>query len=248
MGHCHRRQFFTGYEQVAKAAVAAPSSGGIIRVFAALAINRSGGDADVGWCRKLAPEAWKFGTVLDASTPDLTNATATIQAASAVSIFTTTANSGFLVQSAKKFGLIGLTLSQAQTGSPVYAFEYWNGSAWTALTTIKTPVFSAAADIVLAFAPPRDWAFGEVATVGVDSDKYAIRVRATTAPGQAVIATAAWVSQFITFQPGLPDLSKYSLNVGYDYPLDLEGKEELHPYFSVASASNIAEGEYFEEN
>jgi hypothetical protein len=233
------------YPSSGKAALLSPATNQQLKIYAAYLINRAGAANTLGLLRKFGDSAWKLGTVADASSPDLTDQTSTIQAGSPINIFTTTVNDGFLIQSPKPFNFIGVTLTQAQTGAPVYAIEYWNGAAWTAVPMLATPDLTSIGDKIYLFAPPADWAVGQVATVGVDADKYAIRIRATTAGGQAVIANDAWVAELVAYQEQVPHAGV----LGYVLPDQLpdlwEGGEELMPYFSTAFAGNLVDARYY---
>jgi hypothetical protein len=183
--------------------------------------------------------AWSLGTIVVASTPDFLDKTSTIQAGSVVTIFTTTNNDGFLVQSKKRFNLIGLNITQANTGSPVYVVSYYNGSAYATVTSISAPTDYATGTQVIAFAAPQDWAVGTTAAVGGSTSLYSIRVAATTAPTQAVIADAAWVAQFTQYNEGVLDNATSKFDVGFNDPIVLEANEGVIGYFGTASAANL---------
>lgn len=128
-----------------------------------------------------------------AATPNV-DRTATIQAGTAVTLFTTTNNDGFLAYGVSPFNKITFTISQASTGAPVYTYEYFNGSAWAALTLTTTPDYTATGSTFLAFTAPSDWAVGDGTEVGGSTSYYAIRALATTAPTTAVQATSMTVT------------------------------------------------------
>jgi hypothetical protein len=142
-----------------------------------------------------------------AATPNV-DRTATVQAGSAVTLFTTTNNDGFLAYGVNPFNKITFTISQAATGAPVYTYEYWNGSAWTALTLTTTPTYTAAGSTFLAFTAPSDWAAGDGTEVAGNTAYYAIRALATTAPATAVQATSMTVTN-TTYDTAPPTFSVF---------------------------------------
>lgn len=117
-----------------------------------------------------------------AATPNV-DKTAAIQAGTASTIITTTNNDGYLVYGVNPFNKVSLTISTAATGgSPVYTYEYWNGSAWTAFTPTTLPDYTAVGSTFFAFTAPSAWAAGDGTEVAGNTTYYAIRVLATTAP------------------------------------------------------------------
>lgn len=168
--------------------------------------------------------------------------TSTVQAGSAVSIFNTTNNDGFLVQSKEKFHMIAFNISQAQTGSPVYAYKYWNGSSFTALTLINTPVYSGAGIQAVVFNAPIDWAVGNGGT-GADSALYTIEVIATTAPSQAVQINSLKVGKMLEFSHNVAQSARLSINFETQSYL-LQASETIIPFFSYTNASNRLEITY----
>jgi len=232
-----------GYEQTGKAAALSAAAGKYLMLFSAHAHNRTGATIDMGLLKKFNSSYYSLGLLVAANTPDFT-AVSDIENATSTSLFTTTNNSGFLVQAQKTFGFIGLNVTQAQTGAPVYTYEYYNGASYTTLTTIAVPNYASTGEKLIVFAAPRDWAVGTTATVGGVSNMYSIRVLATTAPGQDVIANSLNVCQFLHYQEGMSDNSTLSLNFPYTYPMFLESGEGLMPYFSTASANNTVTSLY----
>ncbi len=128
-----------------------------------------------------------------AATPNV-DRTATIQAGSSVDIFTTVNNDGFLVYGVNTFDKITFTISQIQTGGPVYVYEFWNGSAWVALTMITTPVYTATGSVFAQFTIPSTWVPGDGTEVGGNVLYYTIRILGQAAPSQAVKITSLTVT------------------------------------------------------
>ncbi len=180
----------TGYADNAKTAILIPALGKQIRLLKSRVLNRTGGAIDLAIMRKFTAIEWSFFQWTDLTTTAV-DKTSTIQTPAVTAITTLVNNDGFIVQSSKKFNLIGLTISTAPAGGvPAYVYEYWNGAAWTTLTTINTMGY-ATGDKLIVFAAPMNWAVGG-SGAGLSASKYSIRVRASTAPsGTAGVATAA---------------------------------------------------------
>lgn len=236
-------QFFEcGYPTVAKdAALSSPSTNKQLVVHNASVYNSTSSSVDCGIGLRYQTASWKLYQ-LNASTTDLTS---TIQAGTASTILPTTNNYGFLVQCKDIFGLISLTISQAETGSPTYSYQYWNGSTWATLTLRNSFVYTAAASIGIAFAPPVDWAKGCGSLVDDFSSLnagYCIRVRGTTAPSTAVQVTAMAVSKFWAYR-SLVGKGMLLMNFE-DTPVVLEVGESVQPFFATAAANNTVEINY----
>lgn len=236
---------FSSYSEQAGTAVVSPATGRVLWLYAAHLVNRAATQSDLAVLKRRTDSDLGFGTVVDANTPDYTAVTA-----GPVNIFSLVANDGFLVQSTRKFHFISLNITQAQTGTPVYAYEYWNGAAWAALPMLSTPDLTTTGTKIFMFAPPLDWARGTDATVGADptSANYNIRIRATTAPTQVVIASALpTIGTIIHFMPKLPINGALSLVYREEFPERFEALEELVPYFEVPAAANLVTVKTFQE-
>jgi len=227
-----------GYTQTCKDGVLSPPSGKQLRLFYAKAVNNSAGSIDVGLGVKLADADIQLYTLTAASTPDALDVTSTIQAGTAVNIFTTTANGGYLVSAPRQFGIFGFTVSQAESGSPVYTYQYYDGSTYQTLTTISVPSTYGTGTNLVVFAPPQDWAPGTTVAVGGSSTNYNIRVLSTTAGGQAVKATAFWVVDVLGYSLGLADKGSLEIDMTATEGVLLSGQEQLVPYFGTASGKN----------
>jgi hypothetical protein len=228
-----------GYAEKCKTGALIPPTAKVIGLYSSRIINQTGGAIDAAICRKFATADWKFYTLTAASTPDALDVTSTIQAGSSVNIFTAVNNGGYLVGAKNRFNGIGITATQAQSGSPVYTYQYFNGSAYADLVTIEIPNPYAVGTNLVMFQAPVDWAPGTTAAVGGDATLYNIKVLSSTAGGQAVIANAAWVVQFLEYQSNLEADGSLEFNVlDTDYPLLLSGNEQVLPYFGAADADN----------
>jgi hypothetical protein len=188
--------------------------------------------------------SWSFGKIIVADTPDFTDQTSTIQDGSTVTLYTTTTNDGFLIQSPRRFNLIGFSVTQAESGSPVYTYQYYNGTAYATLTTIKVSASYTVADHVIAFAAPQDWAVGTTAAVGGSTSLYSILMKASTAPGTAVQANAMWVSAFLNFTEGVADNGKVVCTAAAGENFTLQSTEGVVPFFGTANAANTVRVTY----
>jgi hypothetical protein len=184
---------------------------------------------------------FSFGTITDASTPDFADATASIIAGGTNTIFTTTTNDGCLIQSSSKFNFIGVNVTQGESGSPVYAAAYYNGTNYTALTTITIPsAFSTGVKVVYFFLPT-DWVVGTTTAVGGNTSMYSIRLRATTAPGTAVQINELWLGKMLFFKTALAQYGTASFTGNGALlrdPIILSASEGLLPYFATANSGN----------
>jgi hypothetical protein len=114
--------------------------------------------------------------------------------------FTTTANDGLLIQGMIRFGMLYYSLNVAATGSPVFSYEYWNGSAWIAFTPIIDKGFSATGAGFMVFSPSYKWAKGTGGYAGLNANYYTIRLRATTASGTAGTLSQIQLSRVLTLR------------------------------------------------
>lgn len=199
------------------------------------AFNNSGGAINVGLLRLLTTPSIKLWTFITSGSV-FADVTAAVVAGTATNILTTTNNDGYYVQSKRKFGMVGLTVSSAGGGSPVYTYKYYNGSTFTTLTTLEVPSYGSTGDKWVVFQPPSDWALGGNASL--DSSEYAIQVIATTANSSAVAVTATWVAEFLELYEAVPNNACIQLSFPDSKPLTLNGGEGLIPYFATAAAAN----------
>lgn len=232
--------FHAGYAQNCKDAVLSPATGQQLRVFRAVLENNSGGAINVALLKKLDPTGFDFLTYVALSTPKAAT-NLTLKAGTATGIVTTTNNDGYIVQSPQRFNLVGLNISTAAAGgSPVYSYTYWNGSSWANLTLISTPAYGSTGNQLLLFYAPHDWAVGGASGDGVDATKYAVRVRATTAPsGTAAAADTIWIGSMIDYQASLADKGRFDVAIPQEKPLLFQAGEGVLPYFAgTANAAN----------
>lgn len=231
-----------GYGEAFKTPVVAAPSTKQLTLYRAVLSNNSGGTLSCAVAKKMAgtTNAFKVFQLIAGNTPDATDITSAIIAGTAATpIFTTTINDGYMIQCPNLFNVIGMTVTQAQTGAPVYTYEYWNGSAYTTLTTIAVPASYAAGRNLVVFQAPSDWVAGSSAAVGGNLTGYfSIIVRATTASGQQVQVGAGgtepsmWLGQFIEFaQVPTAGTLVYQSPTSTE-PLIFDSGEGIIPYFS----------------
>lgn len=226
-----------GYSVKCTGSVLSPPSNQQLLIHTLHAYNGSGSTVDIGIAKQL-DTSWKLWAI-DATTTDVT---ASVLALSSTSVIGTTNNYGFVAQAKKRFGLMTFDVSQASTGSPVYAYTYWNGSAWTALTLAQTPSYSATGQTQIVFMPPSDWVIGSGVT-GADTNKYSIRVLATTAPTQAVKFDSLALGLWLAYRKSIGSTQQLQI-LFKERPLLMDANESIIPYFSVASSSNSVEVAY----
>lgn len=169
--------------------------------------------------------------------------TTTIQAGTVTTVFSTTNNDGSVFQSKNKFNMVGFNISQAQTGSPVYTYAYWNGSTWATLPLLNTPVYTATGIQLITFNAPIDWAVSSGVIAGTDSSMYAIRVLATTAPGTAVRINGLRIAKMIKYQDAVLPNSYMTVDFEEE-PYLLQSGEAIIPSFSYTNGSNRLELAY----
>lgn len=239
----------SGYNQTFNASVVTPPSNGQIRLSQAAVQNGSGSALNAAIARKFANPTTTTGPfnvyqLIAANTPDANDVTLAICGGTNTNIFTTTNNDGFMIQSARKFNLVSIAVTTAQAGSPVYEYTYWNGSTWSVLSTIAVPASYTVGNMVIAFHAPIDWVAGSDAAVGgALTGAYSLRVRATTAGSQAVVANAVVVGQFMAYQKSLADGATLSFPQGAPTIASAVGVvfdsgESVAAYFGTANAAN----------
>lgn len=112
----------------------------------------------------------KNGSVWSDETAD-----ASSTAADDVPFFSTNDDSLYAGQS-EKFDYIYFDMTVGASVNTAPIWEYWNGSAWTALTITENPTYGFTADGNIRFTPPSDWA---VTAVNGSQPGYFIRATRT---------------------------------------------------------------------
>jgi len=210
-----------------------------MEVYSALAYNALAGENSIGLYHSFASPNFKLWKLLAAGDAEFTS---TIQAGSTVSIFNTTNNDGCLFQAKDKFNMIAFNVSQAETGSPVYTYKYWNGSSFSTLTLLNTPSYSATGIQVIIFEAPSDWVVGD-GSEDTDPLLYSIQIISTTAPSQAVQINSLKLGKVLGYSEAIESCGE--LEVEFDIePLLLQVGEGIIPFFSYTDPSNRLEITY----
>ena len=210
-----------------------------LEVYKASAQNALPTENAVGLFHTVATPHFKLYKLLAAGDTEFTS---TIQAGTAVSIFNTTNNDGCLFQAKEKFNYIAFNISQAQTGSPVYTYKYYNGSSYSTLTLLNTPAYDATGIQVIVFEAPIDWAAGD-GTEDADSTLYSIQVISTTAPSQAVQINSLKIGKMLSYSDAIPASGILEVEFNSE-PLLLQVGEAIVPFFSYTDPSNRLELAY----
>jgi hypothetical protein len=233
------------YPDVAYDSVVNVPSNKQLALFTAKVTNKSGSAIDLGLLVKLATTRWQFYTIVGGTA---TNATSAIQSGATTTIDTTTIGDGFLFACDKLFGLVGLLVSQAPTGAPVYTYQYYNGTTWATLTTLAVPAYGTGKNYIV-FMPPIDWVPGFTTYTGLTQTQYTIRMVTTTAPTQAIqVANASgssvWSGQFLDYLPAVANNGQIICTYPQTRPIWFEGGEGLMPYFGTANSANVVMVDY----
>jgi len=210
--------------------------------------NNSGSDATMGYGYKVLAADFSVGQWDASAGTEFIDDTVDAQDAGASDVALATAsvnNDGFVVSSSRKFDAVNIVVGTAEAGSPVYAYAYWNGTAWTALVPVVAPDFTATGETALVFSAPSDWALGGDTGEGIDATHYAVRVIATTAPSTAPLATTLHPVVLLDLVGKVSDGStvnkiQYVMSTGNKIP----SGHALVPYSSVADNSNVFYFEY----
>lgn len=212
--------------------VLAPTAGKQIRVFSGRLLNGSGSTISSGLFVNMANETRSVYELLSGTYTDVTS---TINAGSQITLCTTSANSGIVVQAPKKFHALKIS-SNAQTGSPTLSFQYYNGSSFVTVPSINESFTSYANGTNLfVFSAPNDWAVGGGGAL--DSDMYSIRIISTSSTN-APVSTSITAYYCVDFQYNIADNAALSVNFSENYPHHLQANEGVSSYFSVAGADN----------
>lgn len=160
--------------------------------------NRSGGAIVMGIGVRIPNRFWSAGTWDDDAATPFTDDTTNAQddAAGVIPLETTTGDDGFVAHSRVLFNAISLDVGTASVGAgAVRGVRYTNaaGSGWTDFANLflqdaSTGVMSTGENLVV-WAPPSDWGLTQAAGLsGIPGGRYALNVRATTAPTTAAVA------------------------------------------------------------
>lgn len=205
--------------------------------------NAAGAAVKCGLGPKLATTKYECGQITSAGvyTSDTTDF---IDAgASDFAVSTTTDNTGCILAASEKWNLAQIVVGAAEGGvAGTYALSYWNGASWAALTSylIDTPSWAAAATTYLTFAPPSDWATGGQTDAAADisalSGKYAIKVKATTAP---TVSGAQITSGLLARLERMQTIATVAgAEIVGHFPIICGRGESLISYFGTANAAS----------
>ncbi len=240
MGAYQRLQLVSSaYSDQSLTAAYIPPSNEQLEVHSARAVNSSVAENAVGLFHTVTNEHFKLWKLLAAADAEFTD---TIQAGSAVAIFNTVNNDGCLFQAKEKFNIIAFNISQAETGSPVYTYKYYNGSGYTTLSLLNTPSYSATGIQVILFEAPVDWVVGD-GSEGADSELFSIQVISTTAPSQAVQINSLKLGKMLSYNDSVEPSGALEVNFE-DQPLLLQVGESILPFFSYTDPANRLELAY----
>lgn len=204
-----------------------------LKVQSVCAYNATTAENPMGIFHSVTNNQFKVFKLLAAGDTEVTTA---VQAGTATAIFNTTNNDGVLYQSKNKFNMVTFNVSQAQTGSPVYTYKYWNGSTFATLTLINTPTYSTTGIKAIVFDAPTDWVVGHGGETA-DNEMYSIQVISTTAPSQAVNINSIKVCKMLKFADIVPQGGSLNVDFG-DHPYLLQVGETIIPFFSYTNSLN----------
>lgn len=219
--------------------VLSPDSGKQLAIGEAVLVNREGNANDVGFAWKQPNSMWVAGQIDASAVPDYIDDTVGAKAgvSDGFAVTTTTNDDGFLAGSTNKFNVIGMTVTTGEGGSPAYVYEYYNGSAMVALPTYFSPAAFTAANHVIAFPAPHDWAKGTTAAVATTlDDYYCVQMVPSTAPTTAVLASTLWLGTLVDFFPQLGDDT--ALNFEMATEVVIPAGAGIMPCFGLASTGN----------
>jgi hypothetical protein len=222
------------YSSKGKLAALSPSANKRLAVYNARAYNNSGSTLSVGICRLIASQGsqYRLWTLQGGVYTEVTN-----NLSGGQNLFTTTNNDGFIIQSTRRIGLVGFTISSASAaGTFTYTYST-SPSAFSTVTTVENPTdYSATGDNFVVIRPPSDWVVG--GNANLDQNMYSLKLLATTHPTSAVAITSMWLGEFLDLYSGVSNNSAVQISFPDSKPFELQGGEGLFPYFSTANAAN----------
>jgi hypothetical protein len=119
-----------------------------------------------------------------------------------------TVGDGIYIGHSEKFCKLKVTTSTARTGTATLALKYWNGSAWTAVTTVDDDSIgwsAVAGTHLVSFVPPTDWAANTTANGPNGTAGYFVVMELTVLTDVTAqpVATQGWVYPIKTGASGL---------------------------------------------
>ena len=192
--------------------------------FAMVRMTNKGSAASVGFGVRFMKAMWVAGQWVNGTTTYTDDTTDFQSAATGDCVLeTTTNNDGHIVACKKLFSAICYNVSTASTGSPVRTLEYSTGtSTWTAMPAFHSFIPSGAnyalGENFAWFAIPNDWAVMAAGHgTGVPVGYYGIRVRSTTAPTVAAIASSITVHYITPLAFALATSATATMEFGGQY-------------------------------
>lgn len=155
---------------------------------------------------ELGDSSWEAGYWVESTTTYTDATTAAQDDDTTFNAFTTTDNTGFVVGADYKFHKVVIDVATAPTGgTPIYTYTYWDGDSWETLTLLQTPDWTSTDDQTISFNPPEDWAMGCTEdTTNMETDKFYIKIMATTAPttnsGAVTELSVYYVDSFVMLE------------------------------------------------
>lgn len=129
---------------------------------------------------------------------------------------------GFYIGYSEPFCKVNATYSQARTGTATVTWKYWNGTTWTALSTIEDDTAgwaTSAGTLLVHFVPPSDWVACTTSNGPNGKAGYFVvaELTALTSYTQQPLGTRAYVLPVTTGATGLPapfrgTVSKVTMN------------------------------------
>ncbi len=228
-----------GYGQKGQDLVLSPQLSKQIKMFQVKLLNRSGDLCDIGVLRKLAAEQIKVFSSDGLNTSDITNA---INSAASSTVFDLNAlpvsDAALILQAKRRINLVGINVLVAQTGTPVYQIQYYNGSAFVSVPDVIQVIdFANTGYALLVFNSPLDQVVG--GEPNTDQTLYTIKIVATTAPTTPVDIDSVQIASMIDFASGVNVGSGIESNFTTEYPFHLDSNEGILPFFSTANDKNL---------
>lgn len=218
-----------GYSFVTAYPVLSPAAGKQLNLHSLALINGSGAAISLG-----------LGIGCNTQFASVYSLRVGVAGSQSTTLFTTTANDGFIVQSSLPIDMLALHITQADAGSGVYEYAVWTGAAFQVFTPSVSPTWTATGETALIFPPDFRWTAGNGGFGNLDATRYTLRIRATTPPSQAVIADINQPCRLIAFRESVE--SKQSIEADFsDNQYLLAGSEAVFPYFGTANAQNAVE-------
>ena len=139
----------------------------------------------------------------------------------------------------KPVNLLGMTVSTAAAGATI-VLKYFNGTSFVVIPAqvFDTPSYAATIDTYLTFPTPLDWVKGGPSGSGLDANLYFVQVTAGVAHAGNVSVNDMWAASFFTVWDLVLNGQPATISFDWGKPQQLDGGENIIPYFNVPSADN----------